>query len=112
MPPSGWYDDTEHPWTWRYWDGAYWTDHRAPMWVPPVRDPKSLSAWFERSVAAVKVAVRRVGVVLASMWLVLGVLGAWFVVTVFDSTAAESSAACSRSTGRRSVPPARRSRLS
>ena len=86
MPPSGWYDDTEHPWTWRYWDGAYWTDHRAPMWVPPVRDPKSLSAWFERSVAAVKVAVRRVGVVLASMWLVLGALGAWFVVTVFDST--------------------------
>ena len=85
MPPPGWYDDTEHPWTWRYWDGARWTDHRAPMWVPPVRDPRSLSAWFDRSVAAVKLAVRRVGVVLASMWLVLGLLGSWFVVAVVDS---------------------------
>ncbi len=85
MPPQGWYDDTEQPWTWRYWDGAAWTDHRAPMWVPPVRDPLSFSAWFERSVAAVKLAVRRVGLVLASLWLVLGVLGSWFVVAVFDS---------------------------
>jgi hypothetical protein len=55
------------------------------MWVPPVRDPQSLSAWFERSVAAVKLAVRRVGVLLASMWIVLGGLGSWFVVAVFDS---------------------------
>ncbi|HUV17709.1 MAG TPA: DUF2510 domain-containing protein [Ilumatobacteraceae bacterium] len=85
MPPSGWYDDPEHPWTWRYWDGARWSDHRAPMWVPPARDPSSFSSWFERSVAAVKVAVRRVGVLLVGVWLLFGIAGWWSVVSSFDS---------------------------
>ena len=84
MPPSGWYDDPEQPWTWRYFDGAHWTDHRAPMWVPPARDPKSLSAWFERSLAAVTWATRRVGVLLGVVWLVLGGLGWWFTIASFD----------------------------
>jgi hypothetical protein len=85
MPPPGWYDDPEQSWTWRYWDGAHWTDHRAPMWVPPGRDPTSLSAWFEASVAAVKLAVRRTWSVLAALWLVLGAAGWWLVVASFDS---------------------------
>ena len=84
MPPPGWYDDPDTPWTWRYWDGAHWTDHRAPMWVPPVRDPRSFSVWFERSVAAVKLAVRRVGLLLVTVWLLLAVLGWWLVVASFD----------------------------
>jgi hypothetical protein len=85
MPPPGWYEDPEQPWTWRYFDGAYWTEHRAPMRVPPVRDPTSLSIWFERSVAAGKVAVRRVGLVLVALWLVIGAAGWWLIVASFDS---------------------------
>jgi hypothetical protein len=85
MPPPGWYEDPEQPWTWRYFDGAYWTEHRAPMWVPPVRDPTSLSVWFERSVAAGKVAARRVGLLLVVLWLVIGAVGWWLVVSSFDS---------------------------
>lgn len=84
MPPSGWYDDPEQPWTWRYWDGAHWTGHRAPMWVPPERDPMSFSVWFERSVGAAKIAVRRLGVLLVAVWLLLGALGWWLVVATFD----------------------------
>ena len=84
MPPSGWYDDPEQPWTWRYWDGATWTDHRAPMWVAPARDPRSFSTWFDRSVAAAKPAFRRVGVLLLAVWVVFGVAGWLLVVSVFD----------------------------
>jgi len=30
-PAAGWYPDPEQPKTWRYWDGARWTDQRVPM---------------------------------------------------------------------------------
>lgn len=33
--PAGWYDDPEQPAQYRYWDGAQWTDHRAPKSAPP-----------------------------------------------------------------------------
>jgi len=74
MPTSGWYDDPEQPFMWRYWDGAYWTDHRSQKWTPPARDPMSFSAWFERSFACVKVAVRRVGLLLLALWAVASLL--------------------------------------
>lgn len=70
MPPSGWYDDVEQPFTWRYWDGASWTEYRSPKWTPPVRDPRSFSVWFERSLDCIKVVVRRVGLLLLALWAV------------------------------------------
>ncbi len=30
VTPAGWYQDPEAPGQMRYWDGAQWTDHRAP----------------------------------------------------------------------------------
>lgn len=29
--PAGWYYDPFQPWAQRYWDGAEWTDHTAPL---------------------------------------------------------------------------------
>jgi hypothetical protein len=74
MPPPGWYPDPEMAWTWRWWDGGRWTDLRAPQTVPPERDPYSVSVWFEESVQAVKAVVRRLGVLVLIVFLVLGVL--------------------------------------
>lgn len=54
------------------------------MWVPPVRDPKSLAVWFESSVNAVKRSARRVGVLLVVVWLSLGALGSWMAIASFD----------------------------
>ena len=34
-PPAGWYPDTAAPELLRYWDGAAWTAHTAPMAAPP-----------------------------------------------------------------------------
>lgn len=31
LPPAGWYPDTTQPGQQRYWDGAAWTDHMAPL---------------------------------------------------------------------------------
>lgn len=36
MAKAGWYPDPEHAGTVRYWDGATWTNHRAPMEPPPI----------------------------------------------------------------------------
>jgi len=36
--PAGWYPDPSRPMTQRYWDGAAWSDHIAPMPVGPSRD--------------------------------------------------------------------------
>ncbi len=55
------------------------------MWVPPARDQGSFSAWFERSVAAVGLTVRRVGLLLVLVWLLLGALGWGLIVATFGS---------------------------
>lgn len=74
MPPPGWYADPEEAWTWRWWDGVRWSDHRAPMAAPPARDPFSFSTWFEESTAAVKTVVRRAGIAIVAAFAVCSVV--------------------------------------
>ncbi len=86
MPPPGWYPDPEQAWTWRWWDGSAWSELRAPQtgWAGH-RDPYSFSAWFSDAVRAVKAVARRVGWLLAVVWLACGVLLAAFFLAVFNS---------------------------
>jgi len=86
MPAAGWYEDPEQAWTWRYWDGGRWTDHRAPRvgWVPH-RDPYSFSSWFEDSRDAVFAVARRVGLLVGGASIItVGLIGV-FVFAVFTS---------------------------
>ncbi len=85
MPPAGWYHDPEQAMTWRWWDGATWTDHRAPVWTPPPRDPTTFSSWFERSFDVVKVAVRRVGLIVAGVWVAWASASVALIVVVYTS---------------------------
>lgn len=55
------------------------------MWTPPARDPGSFSAWFERSFACVKVALRRVGLVLLALWGLASLLTLVAGVVLFTS---------------------------
>jgi hypothetical protein len=86
MPPAGWYADPEQAWTWRYWNGASWTDHRAPRDMPTGRDPFSFSAWFEQSFTAFKAVARRVGLLVAAVWVVAVALYGVVVYSVFNSS--------------------------
>ncbi len=85
MPAPGWYDDPEQASTWRWWDGASWTDHRAPMWVPPPRDMQSFSFWFERSAAAVWAVTRRVGLLVFGAWAGFGLAAAVVLIAALES---------------------------
>lgn len=67
MPGAGWYPDPGQPTAWRYWDGAQWTQHVAPMQFRSPRDPYSFGAWFEATTALVKATLRRVGVLVAGV---------------------------------------------
>jgi hypothetical protein len=86
MPPSGWYPDPEQAWTWRYWDGASWTDYRAPRAMSPGRDPFSFSVWFEQSFAAFKAVARRVGLLVAAVWVIAVALYGVVFYSVFNSS--------------------------
>ncbi len=85
MPPPGWYPDPESAWTWRWWDGARWSDLRAPQMLPPERNPYSFSAWFEQSVETSKRVIVRVGLVVLAIWGVAAVLIGVFAFSVFHS---------------------------
>ena len=86
MPPADWYPDPEQPWSWRWWDGRCWTDMRAPMAAEqPGRDPYSVSAWFDDSVAAVKAVVVRVGLLVLVVVGLTTLLFGVFAVAVFTS---------------------------
>lgn len=40
MTPAGWYPDPTIPGTLRWWDGAAWTEHRAPVPAPASPQPQ------------------------------------------------------------------------
>lgn len=44
LPPAGWHDDPNDPLKFRYWDGARWTDHRAPK-QPAAANPLPPAGW-------------------------------------------------------------------
>lgn len=73
MPAPGWYADPEQQWTWRWWDGVQWTEVRAPMSGLVPKDPYSFSSWFEQSTAAVKAVIRRVGLLIAGVYVLCAV---------------------------------------
>jgi hypothetical protein len=54
------------------------------MWVAPPRDAASFSVWFERSIAAAKIAARRIGLLVVAGWLLLGVAVWASAVSTFD----------------------------
>lgn len=41
LPPADWYTDPEDESQYRYWDGATWTEHRAPRHGPPDGETES-----------------------------------------------------------------------
>lgn len=43
VPPAGWYPDTSVPGQQRYWDGARWTEHTAPI-AAPAQPPQAPQA--------------------------------------------------------------------
>jgi len=86
MPVAGWYLDPEVVDTWRYWDGARWTEHRAPAGPLPRRDPHSFSTWFTESFSAVVAVLWPVGALVLAGWIAVGVPIFVLAVTLFDST--------------------------
>jgi micrococcal nuclease len=48
--PAGWYPDPERQGQLRYWDGAAWTEHRAPMYPSSPQHPSTdmHGSWFGR----------------------------------------------------------------
>ena len=80
MPVAGWYPDPDRQATWRYWDGAMWTHHSAPMHAATPRDPYSFGAWFEDSRTAVGAVLRRVAVAVVIANLVISRGSGWHLL--------------------------------
>ena len=67
--PAGWYPDPQMAGTQRYWDGARWTEHRAPM---PARQASGTSTG------------KIVGAILLSVLILVVVGGFAFAVVTAD----------------------------
>ena len=62
LPGAGWYPDPDDPRSWRYWDGAAWTEHRSPGGQAPSPPPRAPTgdqrpAWRWLAVVVVAFAV-------------------------------------------------------
>jgi hypothetical protein len=89
MPTAGWYLDPDAGDRWRYWDGARWTEYRAPIAGGAERDPHSFSAWFEESVSEVRAVLWPVGVLVAALWVAVAV--PFVVVTLWAFGSSEGT---------------------
>lgn len=49
LPPANWYPDPEVPGQQRYWDGAQWTEHRAPGAGAQPPQPTTQGQWGQQS---------------------------------------------------------------
>ncbi|MFL5870952.1 MAG: DUF2510 domain-containing protein [Solirubrobacterales bacterium] len=92
LPPAGWYPDPDHPELHqRYWDGAGWTDQRAPLaredaspWILGIGYLGSLLVIPGLMVAAYLNArgsvhtrwVLLLSLAFLALWIVAGILGA------------------------------------
>ncbi len=51
--PAGWYADPDDSSRQRYFDGSSWTEHLAPLYVPPPRSIRPRLFWFSMAEASV-----------------------------------------------------------
>lgn len=86
MPPPGWYADPEQAWTWRWWDGARWTEIRSPQTTGPVTNPYSFSKWFDQSFTLFKHLFRQIAIIVVAAWVLVGVLAMAAVFVVLNGS--------------------------
>jgi hypothetical protein len=79
QPPADWYPDPGDPSRFRYWDGAAWTEHRAPRVSERLDGPPARPRGQSRLVSF------RIGWSLVGVGLVGGILAALLLVNALSS---------------------------
>ncbi len=92
--PAGWYRDAQMPGQMRYWDGAAWTAHVAPIAGAPAPGTAPAAALTKRRSSA-SVVLIIVGVVLGVL-MIIGVLAA-IAIPIFLNQQSRAHVAAARS---------------